>query len=76
MKRLAARPHHPGSAYGLENAKFMEAKFRSWGYDTRLEEYFVLLPTPKVRKLELISPTKYTAVLQEPPFKEVPPRAN
>ncbi|NUQ22745.1 MAG: M28 family peptidase [Saprospiraceae bacterium] len=70
MKRLAARPHHPGSAYGLENAKFMEAQFRSWGYETRLEEYFVLFPTPKVRKLELVSPTKYTAVLQEPPFKE------
>ncbi len=32
MRRLAARPHHVGSEYGRQNAEFMAALFRSWGY--------------------------------------------
>src|SRR5215207_6045429 len=52
MKRLSARPHHVGSPYGKENADFMVGLFRSWGYDAKLEEFQVLLPTPKVRIVE------------------------
>src|SRR4051812_24587975 len=32
MKRLTARPHHLGSAYDKENAEFIAAQFRAWGY--------------------------------------------
>ncbi len=32
-----------------------------------VERFDVLFPTPKIRELELIAPTKYKAVLQEPP---------
>src|SRR5262245_46673562 len=49
MKRLSARPHHAGSAYGKENAEFIAAQFRAWGYEARLEEFHVLFPTPKTR---------------------------
>ena len=42
MKRLTARPHHLGSAYNKQNADFIAAQFRSWGYDTKLEEFHVL----------------------------------
>ncbi|HET6345149.1 MAG TPA: PA domain-containing protein, partial [Myxococcota bacterium] len=70
MKRLSARPHHVGSAYGKANAEFMADLFRSWGYQARLEEFKVLFPTPKVRLLEMTAPTSYKAKLAEPPLPE------
>ncbi len=70
MRRLSARPHHLGSAYGKENAEWMAAQFRAWGYDTQLEQFEVLFPTPKTRVLEMIAPEKFTARLAEPALKE------
>ncbi|MDZ7362475.1 MAG: M28 family peptidase [candidate division KSB1 bacterium] len=70
MKRMAARPHHVGSAYGKENAEFMAAQFKSWGYDTQIEEFYVLFPTPKTRVLEMIAPVKFKPTLAEPALKE------
>ncbi|HET6899711.1 MAG TPA: transferrin receptor-like dimerization domain-containing protein [Vicinamibacteria bacterium] len=70
MKRLAARPHHLGSPYGKENAEFIASLFRSWGYDTRIEEFRVLFPTPKTRLLEMVEPTRFTAAISEPVLKE------
>ena len=51
MKRLSARPHHVGSAYDKENAEFIAAQFRSWGYETEIEQFDVLFPTPKLRPI-------------------------
>jgi N-acetylated-alpha-linked acidic dipeptidase len=65
MKRLSARPHHVGSPYDKKNVLFIDSLFRGWGYDTRIDTYYVLFPTPKVRQLELIAPTRYKAVLME-----------
>jgi N-acetylated-alpha-linked acidic dipeptidase len=70
MKKLAARPHHLGSAYGKTNAEYIRDMFKSWGYDVKIETYRVLFPTPKVRILEMTAPTKYVARLAEPPLKE------
>src|SRR5207302_10958074 len=70
MKRLTARPHHLGSAYDKENAEFIAGQFRSWGYETAIEEFQVLFPTPKLRLLEMIAPKKFTADLKEPPLAE------
>ena len=70
MKRLSARPHHLGSAYGKENAEFIAAQFRSWGFDTAIEEFSVLFPTPKTRLLEMSGPEKFTARLSEPALSE------
>jgi N-acetylated-alpha-linked acidic dipeptidase len=69
MKRLSARPHHVGSPYGRENAEFIAGLFRSWGYETGVEEFHVLLPTPVTRRLELVAPTTFTARLVEPPIE-------
>jgi len=66
MKRLTAKPHHLGSAYNKENADFIAAQFRSWGYDTKLEEFQVLFPTPKTRIVEMTAPEKFTLRLNEP----------
>ncbi|THH39763.1 M28 family peptidase [Neolewinella litorea] len=69
MKYMTARPHHVGSPYDKKVVDFMADKFRSWGYDVKVERFDVLFPTPKVRKLELIGPNQYTAMLQEPPVE-------
>jgi N-acetylated-alpha-linked acidic dipeptidase len=66
MERLSARPHHVGSAYGKDNAEWMLAKFREWGWDARIEQFDVLFPTPKERRLELVEPSRFTAKLEEP----------
>src|ERR1700693_84615 len=66
MQRLAARPHHVGSPYDKDNAEWMLAKFKEWGLDANIESFEVLFPTPKVRVVELLEPTKFTAKLQEP----------
>jgi N-acetylated-alpha-linked acidic dipeptidase len=70
MKRLSARPHHVGSAYDKDNAEFIAGLLTSWGYDTHIESFDVLFPTPKTRVLELIEPTHYTAKLAEPPLPQ------
>ena len=66
MQRLSARPHHVGSPYDKDNAEWMLAKFKEWGLDASIENFDVLFPTPKVRIVELLEPTKFTAKLQEP----------
>jgi N-acetylated-alpha-linked acidic dipeptidase len=66
MQRLSARPHHVGSAYGKDNAEWMLAKFKEWGWQAEIERFDVLFPTPKERALELVEPTRFTAKLDEP----------
>ena len=70
MKILSAHPHHTGSAYDKSNAEYIAGLFKSWGFDTHIEEFTILFPTPKTRVLEMISPVKYTANLMEPPLPE------
>ena len=70
IKRMSAQPHHLGSPHGRDNAEFMAGLFRSWGYDVRLEQYEVLLPTPTTRVLEMVAPTRFVAGLVEPALKE------
>jgi len=66
MRRLSARPHHVGSPYDKDNAEWILAHFKEWGLDAHIETFDVLFPTPKVRLLEMIEPTKFTAKLDEP----------
>ena len=70
LKRLSARPHHLGSPYDKENAEFIAAQFKSWGFDTQIEQFDVLFPTPKTRIVEMTAPEKFTLKLNEPPLKE------
>ena len=72
MRRLSARPHHLGSPYGKDNAEWLQAQFASYGWDARIERFDVLFPTPRVRVVELVAPTKFVAKLEEPALKEDP----
>lgn len=66
MRRLSARPHNVGSAYDKDNAEWILARFKEWGFDAHIENFDVLFPTPKERIVELVAPTKFRAKLQEP----------
>ena len=66
MRRLSARPHHVGSPYDKDNAEWILAHFKEWGLDAHIERFDVLFPTPKIRVLEMVAPTKFTAKLEEP----------
>jgi len=66
MERLSARPHHVGAPYTKDNAEWMLARFREWGWEARIEIYDVLFPTPRERLLEMTAPTKFRAKLEEP----------
>jgi len=66
MQRLSAHPHHVGSAYDKENAEWILARFKEWGFEAAIESFDVLFPTPKTRLLEMLEPVRFTAALQEP----------
>ncbi len=66
LEHLAAHPHHVGSAWDSSNAEYIAGLLRSWGYEPSIEEFQVLFPTPKVRRLEMVAPTKFEASLAEP----------
>src|SRR5262245_45231502 len=70
MQWMTAKPHHLGSPFGREVAEFIAAKFRSWGYETGIESFDVLFPTPKLRVLEMTSPEIFSAALLEPRLPE------
>jgi N-acetylated-alpha-linked acidic dipeptidase len=72
MRRLSARPHHVGSPYDKDNAEWILAKFKEWGFEARIETFNVLFPTPKERVLQLQEPTKFRAKLQEPALASDP----
>ena len=66
MQRIAARPHHVGSPYDRENAQWILSLFQQWGWDAHLETFDVLMPTPRERLVEMVAPTRYKAMLEEP----------
>ncbi|MGH9428596.1 MAG: folate hydrolase, partial [Terriglobia bacterium] len=70
MQWITTKPHHLGSPFGREVAEFIAAKFRVWGYETAIETFDVLFPTPKARLLEMTSPEAFSAGLREPQLAE------
>lgn len=70
MKHLSARPHHVGSEWGEQNARYLADLFSQWGYETRIETFDVLFPTPTLRSLKMIEPVPFTALLDEPAIAE------
>jgi N-acetylated-alpha-linked acidic dipeptidase len=69
LKRMSSEPNQLGSPHGKVNAMFVDSLFRAWGFQTRIDEYQVLFPTPKQRVLEMVAPTRFRASLREPPVK-------
>jgi len=70
MKHMSSKPHHVGSPWSKQNAEYVVKHFKSWGLEASIETFEVLVPFPKVMKLELIEPKKVSLKLNEPALKE------
>src|SRR6516165_11186051 len=57
MKLLASQPNHVGSPHDKANANQILAWFKEWGWDARIERFWVLYPTPISETLELVGTT-------------------
>ncbi|MCC6392336.1 MAG: M28 family peptidase [Bryobacterales bacterium] len=69
LKLLSSRPHHVGSPGSRATAEFIAEQFKKWGYETQIETFYPLFPTPKTRLLEMVAPERYTAKIEEPPVE-------
>ncbi len=76
LRELSSAPHHVGSPRGREVVEFVATRFRSWGYDTEIAEYEVLFPSPRIRELELVYPSRFSASLTEDSLAEDPSTSN
>ena len=70
MKHMSSKPHHVGSPWSKQNAEFIAEKFESWGFETEIETFDVLMPFPIIRKLEMVGPNKVSLQLKEPALDE------
>ena len=70
IKLLSSAPHHVGSVGGKMVASEIAKVFTAAGWDTKIETYQVMFPTPITRTLEMTGATNYKAKLKETPLKE------
>jgi N-acetylated-alpha-linked acidic dipeptidase len=70
LKLLAAEPNHVGSVHNKANAEWIAAQLKSWGWDSRIETFDVLYPTPISESLELVGGpgAPFKATLTEKPI--------
>ncbi|MCY3927161.1 MAG: M28 family peptidase [Acidobacteria bacterium] len=66
-RSMTPRPHHAGAPQTEANARWMVDRFREWGFEAGIETFHVLFPTPRLRKLTLLEPTRFEASLVEEP---------
>lgn len=67
-KYLSAYPHNAGTARDRENANWILGKFKQWGWDAHIETFYVLIPWPTKRLVEMVEPSVFKAKLDEPPI--------
>lgn len=70
VKYLSRHPNQLGSPGDSANAEWIAAHYKAWGFQTRIDTYQVLFPTPRERLLELVAPTHRRMRLSEPVLKE------
>ena len=68
LEQMSSEPNQVGSPHDKANADFMLGKFKEWGWEARIETFYVLYPTPKSESLELLAPAPYATRLIEPPI--------
>src|SRR5215217_4919120 len=70
LKTMASQPNQVGSPHDKVNAEMTLAQFKSWGWDAKIETFWVLYPTPIEEALELVGGpgAPFKATLTEPPI--------
>ncbi len=76
MNFIAGKPHQAGSPRSKDVADYIKGLLDQWGLNAEIETFDVLLPYPKARKIEILSPQKYEAKLKEPIVSEDPNSAD
>ncbi len=67
LKDMSSAPNHVSSPHDKANAEATLAKFRSWGWDAKIEQFDVLYPLPISTTVELVTPQRVVLGGQEPP---------
>src|SRR5580658_8147554 len=66
IKRYSSQAHLAGTPQSKQTAEGILAQLREYGLDAHIEQFEALLPTPKVRVLEMTAPVKLRLKLEEP----------
>src|SRR5580658_9391680 len=66
IKRYSNQPHLAGTPQSKQTAEGILAQLREFGLDAHIEQFEALLPTPKIRVLEITAPVKLRLKLEEP----------
>jgi N-acetylated-alpha-linked acidic dipeptidase len=66
IKRFSNQPHLAGTPQSKHTAEGILAQLHEYGLDAHIEQFEALLPTPKVRVLEITAPVKLRLKLEEP----------
>jgi N-acetylated-alpha-linked acidic dipeptidase len=67
MKELTSRPTYPGSPFSAELAAKILARFRSYGWNAKVETYEIPYPRVTTQAVELLGPRPFKAALRESP---------
>ena len=70
IKILSSVPHHMSSVGGKFVAEQIAKTFKENGWDTKIETFQILFPTPITRQLEMKGVTNFKAQLKEYAVKE------
>jgi N-acetylated-alpha-linked acidic dipeptidase len=65
-EHLSAYPHVAGTQQDRKNVEWILSKFRQFGWDAHIETFYVLLPMPQKRLVEMVAPVTFRAKLEEP----------
>jgi N-acetylated-alpha-linked acidic dipeptidase len=68
IKHYANQPHMAGTPQSKQTAEGILAQLKGFGLDAHIEQFEALLPTPKVRLIEMTAPVKVRLKLEEPPL--------
>ena len=66
IKRYASQAHMAGTPQSKQTAEGILSQLREFGLDARIEQFEALLPTPKMRLVEMTAPVKLRLKLEEP----------
>jgi N-acetylated-alpha-linked acidic dipeptidase len=65
-QHLSAFPHAAGTPQDRKNVEWILSNFKGFGWDAHVETFYVLIPMPEARLVEMVSPVTFRAKLEEP----------
>jgi N-acetylated-alpha-linked acidic dipeptidase len=68
IQKLSAQSHLAGTPQSKQTAEAILTQLQEYGLDAHIERFEAMLPTPKVRVLEMVEPTHIRMKLDEPPI--------